>query len=192
LQNIAAQNNPYGSSLNACQSTHGALLLGFNLTRNNAAAARSHPTTTNPILLTVHANPILGNSSLINTGNTTPPVQLPSAAIPTAIALRRAKYVVTRAIAGGYIKPCATPEQSACAQKTCHHTVVHSAVAKAPSACRRRPAMWTARNERAPPSSARPEKKPMKKARKICTLPTQAIVEGGTGRPVAPSRRVCS
>jgi hypothetical protein len=155
LQNIPAQNSTYGTSLNAFQSTHGANFLGSSLTLNSTPATTSHPNTTNPIILTVHAKPILGNNSLIKTGNTTPPVQLPNAAKPTANALRRAKYVVTNAMAGQYINPCATPVQSACARNTCHHTVPHCAVEKIPTTCSAAPTAWMSRKW--PLSSARPE-----------------------------------
>lgn len=132
-----------------------------------------------PITLTVHGNPILGRSCCTITEMTTPPVHDPNEARPTASARRRAKYVVRSDMAGQNCSPLAIPLQIACAKNSCQKFVA-LAVLKMPRIWKAAPGMYTHRKR--PASSARPLKVPMKKRRKICTLPIQEMVEGDTPR----------
>jgi hypothetical protein len=93
-----------------------------------------------------------------------------------AIARREEKYVGNKAKVGQNMNPLPTPMHRPWARKSCQY-VVQSEVMKTPTRRMMAPAAQT--TLKYPASVARPENVPIKKRRKICTLPTQDIADGG-------------
>jgi hypothetical protein len=86
--------------LNALNSNNGPLFLGGSLGFRSEQYKLPTANIINPIILTVHGNPIFGINCLAIVGYTSPPVALPDAMIATATLLFLLKYVVTRDIVG--------------------------------------------------------------------------------------------
>ncbi len=125
--------------------------------------------------LTVHTNPTLAISFSHIAGKTIPPTAPPALAIPVATPKCLVKYVIITGAPAPKTRPIPTPVLTPCARTNCQYSLHHE-VASVEATRRMLPPVKQCWKR---PLSIWPlTTMDMKKRRKICREPIQAMVEG--------------